>query len=73
MTNAFEISGLVEKLKAKGLPLAEEAVQLVEESVIEWIQESVLLTPTLVDDLAIPVLAALKPMIDAQIAKIAGE
>ena len=73
MDKPFQVTDLVEKLKAKGLPVVEEMAKDIEESVIEWIEESVKMTPSPLDDLAIPVIMALKPLIDAQIDKIDGK
>lgn len=73
MEKPFDPKALAEKLKGKGLPIAEELVKDLEEALIEWISESVALTDSKLDDLAIPVLAAIKPLIDAQVAKIDGK
>lgn len=73
MVKPFDPSDLVEKLKGKGLTIAEEGVEVVEEALIEWIKESVVLSDSKLDDIALPILEALKPLIDAQIAKIDGK
>ena len=73
METAFDIKALAEKLKSKGLDVAEDGVKILEESLVEWINESVVLTPSKIDDIAIPVLMALKPLLDLQIDKIDGK
>lgn len=73
MVKAFDPADLAEKLKGKGLIITEEGVKILEEAVIEWIKESVVVSETKLDDIAIPILDALKPFIDAQIAKIDGK
>jgi len=40
MTEAFKLKDLGEKLKAKGLPIAEEAVEQVYEATKEWLLDS---------------------------------
>lgn len=73
MVKPFDPADLAEKLKGKGLVIAEEGVKILEEAVIEWIKESVVISETKLDDIAIPILDALKPFIDAQVAKIDGK
>lgn len=73
MVKPFDPADLVEKLKGKGLVIAEEGVKILEDALIEWIKESVVLTDTKLDDIAIPILEAMKPFIDAQVAKIDGK
>ena len=73
METPFAVADLVLKLKSKGLDIAEEGALILESSLIEWISESVALTPNPLDNLAIPVLAALKPLLEAQIDKIDGK
>lgn len=40
MEKAFEVNNLVERLKAQGLPMAEEAVQKAVKEVFAWAGES---------------------------------
>lgn len=72
MEKAFDVKDLVLKLKEQGLPLAEEAARLVVSSVLDWVQESVVLTENKYDDFAVPVIMAVKPFVMAQIDKIDG-
>lgn len=73
MEKAFAISDLVARFKAKGLDLAEETAKLVVGETLDWIQDSVVLTETKIDDLAAPAIAAVKPFVMSQIDKIDGQ
>lgn len=66
MIKAYEISGLVEKLKGKGLDIAEEAAKQVVVSVLEWFEESAKLSDNKYDDLALVTL----PMIKDEVLKL---
>ena len=70
---AYDIKDLGEKLKAKGLDIAEDASVLVLESVIDWLQESAVKSENKVDDIVAPLLGAIKPYILDQIDRIDGE
>jgi hypothetical protein len=72
MEKAFDVKDLVAKLAAQGLPLAEEAAKLVVSSVLDWVQESVVVSENKYDDFAVPVIMAVKPFVMAQIDKIDG-
>ena len=72
MEKAFDLKDLVGKLTAQGLPLAEEAAKLVVSSVLDWVQESVVISENKYDDFAIPVISAVKPFVMAQLDKIDG-
>lgn len=71
MDAPFDTKDLVAKLKAKGLPIVEEMAKDVEQALVAWVEESVALTPNKLDDLTIPLLMAIQPYVEAQIAKIA--
>jgi hypothetical protein len=60
MEKAFELKALVEKLKANGLELAEDAAKLVIVDVLDWAAESVALTENKFDDIAVAFLPQLK-------------
>lgn len=72
MEKAFDIKGLVEILKGEGLNIGEEAAKLLATSFIKWIEMSVVLTENKTDDLVVPFLGFVKPMLMAQIDKIDG-
>jgi hypothetical protein len=73
MEKAFELKGLVEKLKVHGLDLTEEMAKLVALSSIDWVEESVKLSENKYDDFAIPVIETLKPFLMKEIDKINGK
>lgn len=73
MTKPFDTEALVLMLKEQGLPVVEEMAIKIEEVILTWIEESVKLSESKLDDLAIPIIQVLKPLIDAQIAKIDGK
>lgn len=78
MDKAFDINGLKEKVLARakenGLTLAEETLEELIESVLEgteaWLQASVDITPTPVDNLALSAFSFFKSRIQDQIRKI---
>ena len=70
---AYDIKDLGEKLKAKGLDIAEDASVLVLGSVIDWLQESAVKSENKVDDIVAPLLGAIKPYILDQIDRIDGK
>lgn len=72
MTKPFDLKDLAEKLKAQGLPVAEDMAKLIVEQTLAWIEESVTLSPSKYDDFAIPVIEAMKPFIMKEIDKIDG-
>ena len=70
---AFELSKLVEKLKAKGLDIAEDAAEHVVESVFDWVEEGVVETPNQYDNLLLAVIPSIKKIALDQVDKIDGE
>lgn len=65
MTKAFDFKVLAEKLKSRGLDVAEEAAKIIVEETLTWTEESVKLSENKYDDiivLGIPMIkeAALK-------------
>lgn len=70
---AYDIESLVEKLKAKGLELGEEAAQLVVDSVFEWLPEEAAKSETKVDDFVVSLLPLAKPVVDKLVAEIDGK
>jgi len=67
---SYDIKALGEKLKAKGLDVAEEAVKILVEETLVWVQEEALKSENKVDDIVAPVIAAVKPWILEQVDKI---
>lgn len=73
MEKPFDASVLVEKLKAQGLPVAEEAVEAVAKAVFEWAEESLAIHPNaLVKAIGVPAIQILKPVVFEQVDKIDG-
>lgn len=73
MEKPFDLKALVEKFKAQGLDIAEDAAKLVVESTLDWVSESVVMTENKVDDFALAILPAVKPYVMAQLDKIDGK
>jgi len=60
MEKAFDLKILMEKLKARGLDLAEDAAKIVIEETLDWADESVTLSANKFDDLVKPFIPQLK-------------
>ena len=73
MEKPYSGKALADKLKSKGIDVAEEAAKAVAESVMEWLQESAVASVTPFDDLMGPVIAAAKPHIMEALDKIDGQ
>jgi len=70
---AYDPKLLVEKLKAVGLDVAEDAAVRVVEAVFDWATESAKLSENKIDDVIAALLPTLKPAIFEAIDKIDGE
>ncbi|RTL05257.1 hypothetical protein EKK58_08340 [Candidatus Dependentiae bacterium] len=74
METPFDTKALVEKLKAQGLPLAEEAVELVVKETFAWIKESATIHPNAIVKAAVPLaLQVIEPLAYKEIDKIDGK
>jgi len=73
MEKAFESKALVEKLKSRGLDVAEEAAKVLVEEVLDWAQASVLMTENKFDDLVAPFIPQVKEAALKAIDKIDGK
>lgn len=62
MTKAYDLAVLAEKLKARGLDLAEDAAGIVVEELFIWVEESAKLSETPYDDMGLIVLPQLKAL-----------
>ena len=58
---------LVEKLKEQGLPMAEDMVEKLLDTVLDWLAEEVVKSENKYDDLLIAVIPALKPTIKSYV------
>lgn len=72
MQKAYEIGGLLEKLKEKGLNVGEEVAKEVFVAVMSWVEESAVLSENKIDDLVVGLVAPLKGYVLTQIDKIDG-
>lgn len=63
MVNAYDYKVLVDRLKAIGIVIAEEAIEQAIEEVVGWLKESALLSATPYDD----ILAVAYPMLETQL------
>lgn len=70
MEKAFDTKDLIERLKNNGLPVAESMAEVLVESVLSWVQDSVLLSENKYDDFAIPVIQTVKPFVMKELDKI---
>lgn len=73
MVKAYELSALVEKLKAKGLDLAEDAAKILVEETLQWVSESAVISENKIDDLVAVVIPVIKPYILDAVDKIDGK
>lgn len=73
LKEAYDVNGLVDRLKAKGLDLAEEGAKIAVAELLEWIKESAAKSSTPFDDIVVTVIPLLQAEIDKQIDKIDGE
>lgn len=72
MEKAFDIKDLGNKLKARGLDLAEEALVIVYEETKAWFKESAALSENKIDDIVAPFIDQLDPIVKPLIDKVDG-
>lgn len=73
LEKAWDVQALIADLKPKGLDLTEQAANDLVDSVLDWVDQSVVLTPSPLDDLEKVISAPLRPLIKSQIDKINGK
>jgi len=73
MEKAYDLNGLLDEMKQKGLVLAEDAAIVVYESVQNWLLKSATMSPNKYDDLLSVMLPAIDGYVKAQIDKIDGK
>lgn len=73
MEKAFDLMALKAKLDAKGVPVLEDAAQILVNEVLDWVQESVVLTENKFDDVAMAFVPMVKTMIAPTIDQIDGK
>lgn len=73
MQKAWDTKALIEKLKASGLDVAEDAGKVLVEALFDWADESIVLTPSKLDDLGRPLLGTVKNYLLKKIDELDGE
>lgn len=72
MEKAYDIKSLVEKLKDKGLDVAEDGAAVAVSSVIEWLSESAMLSESPYDNILLAVYPIVKGKALDMVDKIDG-
>lgn len=72
MVKPFDLADLGARLKAKGLPVAEDALEVVAGEFMDWAQESCMLHTNPIVQVGGPVITVLKPLAMGQIDKLDG-
>lgn len=70
---SYDAQKLLDKLKVRGLDLAEDAAIIVVNEVLDWAAESAVTSENKIDDVIGSLIPVLKPVIMEQIDKIDGE
>jgi len=73
MEKSFDLKNLTERLKAKGLDIAEDAAMLLINETFAWTEESLAMHPNPYVKFALPVVQTIKPLIVAEADKIDGK
>lgn len=72
MEKAYDVKVLAEKLKARGLDVAEEAAKIIVEETFAWVEESAKASETPYDNMGLIVLPELKKLALGAVDKIDG-
>jgi hypothetical protein len=70
---SYDLKDLGNKLKGRGLELAEDSAKIVAEEVLSWISESAQASDSKVDDLFAVVIPMIKPHILSKLDRIDGQ
>jgi hypothetical protein len=70
---SYDLKVLGEKLKGRGLDLAEDSAMIIAEEVLVWVEESSKTSESKFDDLLAVVIPMVKPHIMSKIDKIDGK
>jgi hypothetical protein len=73
MEKAFDVAVLADKLKARGLDVAEDAAKAIVEETVAWVKASVALTENKFDDFFMVIEPMLMPELAKQVDKIDGK
>lgn len=71
--NGYDIKVLGEKLKAKGLDVAEESLKILVSETLDWVAKSAPVSPNKIDDVVAMAIPFVKPQIMKAIDKIDGQ
>lgn len=69
---SYQFKNLAEKLKERGLDVAEDAAKILVEETLNWVSEEALKSENKVDDLLVVIIPVLKPHILSAVDKIDG-
>lgn len=73
MEKAYDVKALLEKCRAKGGPEAEKLAKANFEAMMEWLEESAVMSENKIDDVAVPLATAtLKPIVMKALDQIDG-
>lgn len=74
MKTAYDVQALIDKLREKGGPEAEKLAGKNFEALLEWLEESAVLSENKIDDVAVPMATAtIKPLVMKAIDQIDGK
>ena len=72
-TKAYDVGALAEKLKSKGLEVAEDAAKVVVEETLQWVAEEAVKSENKIDDLLVAIIPVIKPHVLSAVDKIDGQ
>jgi hypothetical protein len=67
---AYDVKVLAEKLKVKGLDVAEDAAKVLVEETLNWVAEEAVKSENKIDDLLIAIIPVVKPYVLNAVDKI---
>lgn len=74
MEKAYDAKALLEKCRAKGGPDAEKLAKANFEALMEWLEESAVLSENKIDDVAVPLaVATVRPLVAKALDQIDGK
>lgn len=73
MEKAYDVSVLVDRLKARGLEVAEDAAHIAVEELLAFLKESAQMSENVYDDILVAVIPMFEAEIQKQVDKIDGQ